>query len=590
MTEIVTPFAQFFDTNGAPLNNGAIFIGTAYLDAQTNPIPVYWDDALTIPALQPIRTLNGYAVWNGAPARIFCNADNFSMTVQTSTGRTVWAVQDATSENKTSDMIFSDFAAPNGSSLVGFIAAGANADARTAEDKMRDIVSVKDFGAIGDGVTDDTAAFNAAFAALISGGGGELFVSPGTYRLSSLISITCNAQQHIRLRGSGRYVSTLDFGGSPNLGLYFNSTSTAANYLPTFEVCDIGLVTSRDNAGNALRFNYASSANIDASILVRDVFIGQNVKRTADSGIGFGYWSFGIYCTNTRAGEISNLHFYGEIDKSPKTSHGIYLDGETTEFIIDKCNIFEAGTGIEAAGTCEGVYINNTVITQVRYGVRHNIAAGLEPQLIFSNGHINASEVCVWGTNSSQSVVDGSLFYANTYYANPGPWPAWTGVIFDGLNSAFNTVNACTFTKEGGRTGDTTTGIDLNAGRQYVISACQFFGFGGNPLTYGVQIRTGVNDVRVSADCAFENVTGPVANLGARSIRQPVIQRGFAVVASGDAISFPQAFNSQPIVVASHLGSSTSSSVSVDTFTATSFKAYHAFGGSVAVSWIAVGD
>jgi hypothetical protein len=110
MTEIVTPFAQFFDTNGAPLNNGAIFIGTAYLDAQTNPIPVYWDDALTIPALQPIRTLNGYAVRNGAPARIFCNADNFSMTVQTSTGRTVWAVQDATSENKTSDMIFSDFA------------------------------------------------------------------------------------------------------------------------------------------------------------------------------------------------------------------------------------------------------------------------------------------------------------------------------------------------------------------------------------------------------------------------------------------------------------------------------------------------
>jgi hypothetical protein len=99
MTEIVTPFAQFFDTSGAPLNNGAIFIGTAYLDAQSNPIPVYWDDALTIPALQPIRTLNGYAVWNGAPARIFCNADNFSMTVQTSTGRTVWAVQDATSRD-----------------------------------------------------------------------------------------------------------------------------------------------------------------------------------------------------------------------------------------------------------------------------------------------------------------------------------------------------------------------------------------------------------------------------------------------------------------------------------------------------------
>jgi hypothetical protein len=109
-------------------------------------------------------------------------------------------------------------------------------------------------------------------------------------------------------------------------------------------------------------------------------------------------------------------------------------------------------------------------------------------------------------------------------------------------------------------------------------------------MTFGVQIRAGVSDVRINADCAFENVTTPVANLGTRSIRQPVIQRGFAVVASGATISFPQAFNSQPIVAASVLGSSTSSSVSVDTFTATSFRAYHAFGGSVAVSWIAVGD
>jgi hypothetical protein len=43
MTEIVSPFQQFFDTSGAPLANGQIFIGTASLDAQSNPIPVSWD-------------------------------------------------------------------------------------------------------------------------------------------------------------------------------------------------------------------------------------------------------------------------------------------------------------------------------------------------------------------------------------------------------------------------------------------------------------------------------------------------------------------------------------------------------------------
>jgi polygalacturonase len=36
---------------------------------------------------------------------------------------------------------------------------------RTAQSKMAEIPSVRDFGAIGDGLTDDTAAFNAAWAA-----------------------------------------------------------------------------------------------------------------------------------------------------------------------------------------------------------------------------------------------------------------------------------------------------------------------------------------------------------------------------------------------------------------------------------------
>lgn len=146
MTEIVTPFAQFFGTDGKPLANGIIYIGTAYLDAQSNPIPVFWDDALTIPAAQPIRTLNGYAVRNGSPARIFCNAGNFSMTVQTKTGRTVWSVQDATS-------------------------------------KSRELVSVKDFGAIGNGIANDTLAFQDAINASANR---QIYIPSGTYIVTSV--------------------------------------------------------------------------------------------------------------------------------------------------------------------------------------------------------------------------------------------------------------------------------------------------------------------------------------------------------------------------------------------------------------------
>lgn len=56
------------------------------------------------------------------------------------------------------------FSASTGSSQIGFIAAGTSAVLRTAQSKLRDIINVKDYGAVGNGTTDDQAAFNAAAA------------------------------------------------------------------------------------------------------------------------------------------------------------------------------------------------------------------------------------------------------------------------------------------------------------------------------------------------------------------------------------------------------------------------------------------
>ena len=49
----------------------------------------------------------------------------------------------------------------DGASLVKTIATGAGAVGRSVQDKLRETVSVKDFGAVGDGVADDTAAIQA---------------------------------------------------------------------------------------------------------------------------------------------------------------------------------------------------------------------------------------------------------------------------------------------------------------------------------------------------------------------------------------------------------------------------------------------
>lgn len=65
-----------------------------------------------------------------------------------------------------------------------FTAVGMGAVVRTSHDKFSDLVSVKDFGAAGDGLTDDTIAFQQALSAH-----DHVFVPSGVYLVSSTIEI-----------------------------------------------------------------------------------------------------------------------------------------------------------------------------------------------------------------------------------------------------------------------------------------------------------------------------------------------------------------------------------------------------------------
>jgi hypothetical protein len=86
---ITSQYPIFTDSNGEPLENGYIYIGTVNVDPITNPILVYWDEALEIPAKQPIRTLAGNPNRNGSPANLYCDVD-FSIIVKDKNDNTVY--------------------------------------------------------------------------------------------------------------------------------------------------------------------------------------------------------------------------------------------------------------------------------------------------------------------------------------------------------------------------------------------------------------------------------------------------------------------------------------------------------------------
>lgn len=87
------------------------------------------------------------------------------------------------------------------SSKLSYIQGSAGAVARTIQSRLQGTISAKDFGAVGNGSTDDTAALTAFFAALQSAGQ-QGYLPDGTYNVSSGFVIN----NPITLRGSRKSI------------------------------------------------------------------------------------------------------------------------------------------------------------------------------------------------------------------------------------------------------------------------------------------------------------------------------------------------------------------------------------------------
>jgi len=200
-------------------------------------------------------------------------------------------------------------------SAITYNQGGTGAQDRTVKTKLQETVSVKDFGAVGDGVTDDLAAFHAAMTA-----SKNVFVPDGTYYLSATLEIQQGGQRLIGVEGSAS-------GGSL---LYPTHTGgiTVRNTFSDVEIAHLWIYV-RDSSGGA------------------------------DDGTGF-YQAGGAWL---------NLHdctFYNP-DSTGNSGTGIVLDdrdvggsfvaGSYTH-VIDHINMARGNnlaTGIKTAGTSGGI-------------------------------------------------------------------------------------------------------------------------------------------------------------------------------------------------------------------------------------------
>lgn len=193
-------YIVFTGLDGEPLENGMIYIGEAP-DARDNPISVYWDEELTIPAAQPIRTTGGYPTYQGNASNLFIDQAECLVTVLTSNGETVFSNAEGFPFVTIYDLASTE--SGKGADMVGYSVPGIPGVTQTVGDKLREVVSILDFPDIepNNASFDNGPGFQAAFNYCIANNVGRLVVPVGNYRFET--RAVYSSERSFRLEGLG---------------------------------------------------------------------------------------------------------------------------------------------------------------------------------------------------------------------------------------------------------------------------------------------------------------------------------------------------------------------------------------------------
>lgn len=200
--------------------------------------------------------------------------------------------------------------------------ATSSTTARSMSRRFADVINVKDFGAVGNGVTDDAAAIQAAitFAATL---GAQVFVPSATYVCGSAITLKTG----VELLGAGKESSILRFTGGTD-GLVMSDAFAVV------VIRNLKIQTSNAAAGKAI--NFSNKASGAAHCIIDSVEIAYT---------GSGRWSYGLWATSFQTSRLTSLRCY------QAATVGFRLEYACNALVFVGCEIVgSSGVGTIARG------------------------------------------------------------------------------------------------------------------------------------------------------------------------------------------------------------------------------------------------
>lgn len=294
------------------------------------------------------------------------------------------------------------------SSKLSFLQGGSGAVARTVQSKLRDVVSLLDFGADPTGATDSAPAFRAALAAVAYGG--MIFIPTGLYLLNSasnnaILDFSAFPNKGVTLQGAGW---TLKTGGSFSFGV---------GQGPQGSILQIG--TSISNTTDF--FHQAPTDLVIGGVSWKDFAI---VASTGAYGVPHGQNGFSIDGTANANGYIENLVMDNVFIDNFAAGSSILVNGvgnaqgvlAGAEFRNSKFMNFYA-PGFGDSNTIRNNVIGANAGTTGAVGINFYNVSGATNTRILNNDMVNFNGMILCN-GSTKMIIDGNEFEQPAGFAN----------------------------------------------------------------------------------------------------------------------------------------------------------------------------